>query len=196
MELLLGRLSPAQALQGLAAQTVWLALSLALLAVAWRRACGATRRWAHEVLRLVAVYLRLGVLNELQYRANFFFQILQSALALVTALAGLGIVFNHTDRLGGWRPEELVALLGVYFLVGGGINFMLQPSMQRLMEDVRQGTLDFTLTKPADSQLLVSIRQVQVWKALDVLMGLGVLIVRRWRGWGRASDRGRPSCSR
>ena len=37
VELALGRLSPAQALQGLAAQTVWLALSLALLAVAWRR---------------------------------------------------------------------------------------------------------------------------------------------------------------
>ncbi|MHB0877184.1 MAG: ABC transporter permease [Anaerolineae bacterium] len=130
-----------------------------------------------NALRLAWVYLRLGVINELQYRANFLLQMLQSALSLATALAGLAIIFAHTDRLGGWMPEELIALLGVYFLVGGAINFVLQPSMQRLMEDVRQGTLDFTLTKPEDSQLLVSIRQVQVWKAVDVVMGVVVLAI-------------------
>jgi len=47
--------------------------------------------------------------------------------------------------------------------------------MQRLMEEVRLGTLDFTLTKPRDAQLLVSIRQVQIWKLIDVVMGLVVL---------------------
>jgi ABC-2 type transport system permease protein len=128
-----------------------------------------------NALRLAWIYLRLGVINELQYRANFVLQVMQSLLSLATALAGLAIIFAHTDRLAGWLPEELIALLGVYFLVGGAINFVLQPSMQRLMEDVRQGTLDFTLTKPEDSQLLVSIRQVQVWKAMDVLMGVIVL---------------------
>ena len=127
--------------------------------------------------RLVWVYLRVGVITELQYRANFVLQVIQSLLSLATALAGLAVIFSHTDRLGGWRPEELLALLGVYFLVGGAIGFMLQPSMQRLMEDVRQGTLDFTLTKPADSQLLVSIRQVQIWRVVDVVMGVAVLTV-------------------
>ena len=36
MELLLGRLTPAQAWTGLAAQVVWLALSLALVRIVWR----------------------------------------------------------------------------------------------------------------------------------------------------------------
>ena len=96
-------------------------------------------------LRLLWVYLRVGVLNELQYRANFFMQVFQSVLSLTVALGGLAIVFSHTDNLGGWRPDELLALVGVYTLVGGIIGFLIEPSMQRLMEDVRQGTLDFTL---------------------------------------------------
>lgn len=125
--------------------------------------------------RLLWLYIRLGALNELEYRANFFIQLFEALVSLGTALAGLGVVFAHTSTLAGWRADELLALLGVYFLVGGLISFVIQPSMQRLMEDVRLGTLDFTLTKPEDSQLLVSVRQVQIWKLLDVVLGVGVL---------------------
>jgi ABC-2 type transport system permease protein len=60
----------------------------------------------------------------------------------------------------------------VFFVVGGLMRMVVQPSMQRLMEDVRMGTLDFTLTKPADSQLLVSVKQVEVWKLVDTALGL------------------------
>jgi ABC-2 type transport system permease protein len=126
-------------------------------------------------VRLLAVYLRLAVLNELEYRVNFYVQVLQAAISLATGVAGLAVVFAHTTTLGGWSADELLALLGVFFLVGGLINLVIQPSMQRLMEDVRKGTLDFTLTKPEDAQILVSVSQVQVWKLVDVGMGLAVL---------------------
>jgi ABC-2 type transport system permease protein len=85
------------------------------------------------------------------------------------------MVFAHTESLGGWSPSELLALLGVYFLVGGAINLVIQPSMQRLMEQVRLGTLDFTLTKPEDTQLLVSVQEVRIWKLIDVALGLAIL---------------------
>ncbi len=131
-------------------------------------------------LRIAWLSLRLGVLNALQYRVNFGVQIIQSFIGLVTALAGLAIVFGQTDNLAGWRQEELLALVGVFLLVGGLINVVIRPSMERLMEGVRQGTLDFTLTKPVDSQLLVSVRQVEVWRLVDVAIGgvvLGIAIV-------------------
>ncbi len=128
-------------------------------------------------LRLLWLFFRVGAMNELAYRANFFVQLFRSFLGLVTGLAGLAVVFSHTDTLGGWRPDELLALLGIYFLVGGLINLVIQPSMERLMEDVRQGTLDFTLTKPEDAQVLISAREVAIWKLVDVALGLGVLIV-------------------
>lgn len=128
-------------------------------------------------LRLLWVFFRLGALNELQYRVHFFIQLLQSLLGLGTALAGLAVIFSHTSSLGGWHSNQLLAVLGVYFLVGGGINLVIQPSMQRLMEDVRQGTLDFTLTKPQDAQLLISVRQMQIWKLVDIMLGTGVLLI-------------------
>lgn len=123
------------------------------------------------------VYLRVGVMGEVAYRANFVVHLLESALELGTALAGLAIVFSYTATLGGWRPDELVALVGVYFLVGGVIGLVIQPSMEELTEAVHEGTLDFTLTKPEDAQLLVSIWRVEIWKLTDVLLGFVVLVI-------------------
>jgi ABC-2 type transport system permease protein len=45
------------------------------------------------------------------------------------------------------------------------------------MEDIRMGTLDFTILKPEDAQFLVSVKQFEIWKLLDVLLGFGVLVV-------------------
>ena len=102
-------------------------------------------------------FFKIGALNELQYRANFFIQVFQSLLGLGVGLFGLALVFNQTATLAGWSPAELLAVMGVFFIMGGLIRVTIQPNMQRLMADIREGTLDYALTKPADSQVLVSI---------------------------------------
>ena len=55
--------------------------------------------------------------------------------------------------------------------MGGLIGVVIQPSMERFIEDVREGTLDFTLTKPEEAQVLVSVGQVRTWRLLDVAAG-------------------------
>ena len=128
-----------------------------------------------RLLRLLWVFARIGVMGEAAYPANFAAHLIDAALELGTALAGLALVFAHTSTLGGWRPDELLALVGVYFLVGGIIGLVIQPGMEQLTEAVRDGTLDFTLAKPEDAQLLVSIWRVEIWKMIDVALGLAVL---------------------
>jgi ABC-2 type transport system permease protein len=133
------------------------------------------RRELLRPLRLFGLFFRIGALNELQYRANFAIQVFQSVIALGTGLAVIGLVFSQTTRLDDWTQPELLAVMGVHILMGGLIRTIIQPNMERLMTDVREGTLDFILTKPEDSQVLVSIREVKIWQAVDVLIGLAVL---------------------
>lgn len=116
-------------------------------------------------------------MGELAYRVNFWLQLFQSLLELGTAVAGLAVIFAHTEAIGGWLPDQVLALVGIYFLVGGMIGLVIQPGMEQLIESVREGTLDFSLTKPADAQLLVSIRRIEIWKMIDILLGLAVLAV-------------------
>jgi ABC-2 type transport system permease protein len=128
-----------------------------------------------KTLLLVFTFIRIGVLNELQYRVNFYIQLLESLVAVSTGLIGLGLVFNQVSQLNGWTRPELLAVMGVHILMGGFINALIQPNMIRLMDEVRDGALDFPLTKPVDAQLLVSVRAVSFWRLTDVVIGLIIL---------------------
>jgi ABC-2 type transport system permease protein len=126
-------------------------------------------------LTVIRTYLKLGILNVVQYRADFFLQVISIAIGLVTALLALGVVFGQTTEIGGWTHTDLIALIGIQMLVRGLISLVVQPSMQHLMEGIRLGTLDFMLTKPADSQVLASVAQVNVAATADVAGGIIVL---------------------
>lgn len=128
-----------------------------------------------RALRLAWLFFKVGSMNELQYRANFLIQILQSAVSVGTAVVVLALVYSHTDSLNGWSESELLVVMGIQILLGGVIRTTIQPNMQRLMEEVRDGKLDFALTKPEDSQVLVSVRDVRIWRSVDVLAGGAVL---------------------
>ena len=127
-------------------------------------------------LRLLAAFLRIGLITEAAYRVNFFIQLFQSLLNLGMTLGGLAVIFSYTKLLGDWKPDEVLALVGVYFLVGGMIRMVIQPAMEHFIESVRTGNLDFTLTKPEDAQLLVSISSVEIWEMIDIVLGFAVLI--------------------
>jgi ABC-2 type transport system permease protein len=127
-------------------------------------------------VRLSWLFFRVGAMNELQYRANFFLQLVQSLLALGTGLVTLALVFSHTDTLNGWTRPQLLVVMGVFTIMGGIIQTTIQPNMERLMQDVRMGTFDYVLVKPEDAQLLVSVREVRIWQSIDIVTGAVVAI--------------------
>ncbi|WP_376796774.1 ABC transporter permease [Thermogemmatispora sp.] len=136
-----------------------------------------------DLLHLAGTFLRVSALATLAYRANFWLQLAESFIELNTALAFVSIVFSYTHTLNGWRPDELLSLIGIYFLIGGTINMIILPGLSRLIEQVREGTLDYLLTRPAEAQLLVSLQQIDLWKLLDVLLGLALVVgAALWHG--------------
>jgi ABC-2 type transport system permease protein len=136
-------------------------------------------------LAVAWLFVRLGAMNELQYRANFIVALFQALLALVVALVVLGLVYAHTTELNGWTEPQLLCLLGIQILMGGVINAMIQPNMERLMEEIGDGKLDHALTKPEDAQLLVSVRELRIWRTIDIITGaivIGVGLTQLHRG--------------
>lgn len=126
--------------------------------------------------QLFWLHLKVGALNEMQYRANFLVQLGNSAVALATGLVAIALVYSHVESLAGWSRPELLAVMGVHILIGGFLRAFVLPNMIRLMEGIEQGTLDYALVRPADSQLLVSVREFSLWSLVDVLTGLGVIV--------------------
>lgn len=123
-------------------------------------------------------FVRVAVMNELQYRVNFWLSLLQSAIALGTGLVVLALVFRYVDQLGGWSRPELYVVLGMFTALGGVTRMAIKPNLVQLLDDIRDGALDYVLTKPVDAQLFVSTRRLQLWQGVDVVVGAFVV------GWG------------
>src|SRR5262245_38047874 len=129
-----------------------------------------------EHLRLFWLFVKTSVLNDTEYRADFFAQVLVTLIGIGTQLAAVGVIFRHTPNLAGWSLPQVLALLGVYNFMYGFIGALIAPNMRQVLEDVRQGTLDFALLKPVNSQFLVSVRQFVVWRLSDIALGIGLAV--------------------
>jgi len=125
---------------------------------------------------IFAVYFRASLQNELAYRINFVVNVGLALVSLANALIGVSVIFSHTTTLSGWTFSETLVLLSVYTIVNGLLNVFVAPNLDQLSESIRQGTLDFTLLKPASSQFLVSFQRCLIWGMTDVVLGIGLLV--------------------
>lgn len=128
-----------------------------------------------HLLKVLGAYAKLGVLNDFQYRVNFFNQLAVSLVGLVLSVAGILLVFQHTQSIGVWTQPDLVLLLGVHMMVRGFIGLFLRPSLQGFLDGVRTGNFDFVLLKPLDAQLFVCIQRFRIWSVFDMLLGLSLV---------------------
>lgn len=133
----------------------------------------------------------MAVQSELAYRSNWLVSLLNSLLSLGTGLVALTVLFNQLPVIQGWTFGMMLALLGVYLTLDALRNLVLGPSLEALAGpggEVGTGQFDFTLLRPANIQFLASLRRWHPLAILDLLLGLGVLVVATGRlevtvGW-------------
>lgn len=126
-------------------------------------------------LRVFLLFLRLSLAAEMEYRLNFLLGLLSSALTLLGALFGLVLLYQGGYRPGGWAWEEALLVLAAFTLLQGLGGTLLAPNLNKIVEHVQQGTLDFVLLKPLDPQFWLSLRVFSPWGLGDFLLGLGLL---------------------
>jgi len=88
----------------------------------------------------------------------------------------LFLFYRTGYELGGWPWRDALVVVGVFtFLEGMQATFMT-PNRTRVTEYVREGTLDFVLLKPINSQFWLSTRTISPWGIPNILLGLAVVV--------------------
>jgi ABC-2 type transport system permease protein len=128
-------------------------------------------------LRLLGIFWRTALSTELEYRVNFLSNAVMSLFWVVWAGIGISVYFRFTDSVAGWTYPELIVVVGLFFAVNGVRQAVFDPNLERMSDYVRNGTLDFLLTKPVDAQFMASFRHVGVANLLDPFIGLGLTVV-------------------
>ena len=128
-------------------------------------------------LRLLRLFAASELQLELAYRVNLMLVVFEMLLVVGTSVGAVLVLFTHTNLLNGWTLDQMLVLLGCYYLIQGAANLVLSPSIERLLEHIRLGTLDFILLKPVSAQFFVSTRHLQLARVGDFVLGTIVLIV-------------------
>jgi ABC-2 type transport system permease protein len=71
----------------------------------------------------------------------------------------------------------MVTLLGVFRMMNGIIGMLIAPNMRLIMDDVREGKLDFVLLKPINAQFFASFRRIIVWRIADITLGAILIVI-------------------
>jgi ABC-2 type transport system permease protein len=125
--------------------------------------------------RLLALQARMSLLVALQYRLDFFLQFSLGVFWSLSALVPLLVLFRLRSGVAGWTWPEALLVAAFFLMVKSVLSAMIQPSAVATVEQIRLGTLDFVLLKPADSQFLVTTSRLELARVSDFIAGLVLL---------------------
>ncbi len=135
--------------------------------------------------RILAALFKINIQQELAYRADTVANMLVSLMWLGWELTGLAIIFSNTTSIAGWTFGDLLALSGMWRLLNAFMQAVVFPNTEKFNRGIREGTLDYTLLQPANSQFLVSFSRVAIWNLWNVglamaTIAVGLLISESW----------------
>lgn len=122
--------------------------------------------------RVLWLFWTTSIATELEYRLNFAIATFTSIANLVGSVFGLFLFYRTGYTFQGWSWQEALIVLGLFTLLQGFSNTFLVPNLNRIVEQIEQGTLDFVLLKPISSQFWLSTRMVSPWGFPDLLFGI------------------------
>ena len=127
-------------------------------------------------LRILFLFFKTSVMAEAEYRLNFLLSALTSVGNAIGGLFALSFFYRNGGNLGGWSWNDVIVVLGVFTVVEGFSQSVLNPNLNRIVEHVQKGTLDFILLKPIDSQFWLSTRHISLWGLPSVLSGVVLVL--------------------
>ncbi len=126
--------------------------------------------------RVLKVFWSTSISSELEYRFNIFIEICSVLGNLAGSLFTLSLFYSPNTNLGGWDFSSSVVVLGIYTLLDGFTTTFLQPNLSRIVRHIQNGTLDFILIKPINTQLWLSFRILSPWGLPSIVTGLVLIL--------------------
>lgn len=126
-------------------------------------------------LATIRLFLYSAFCVELEYRANFVIASFSSLLNLAGSVFALSLFYRIGANLGGWSWQEALMVMGFFTLLDGVATAWLRPNLSEIVRYVQEGTMDFILVKPFDSQVWLSSRHISIWGLPDIIFGAALV---------------------
>ena len=128
-----------------------------------------------KYLKVYRKFLHTSLASELEYKTNILIDLITAIFSLIGSIFLLSIFFQNSESIGGWEFEEALIIQGIYTIMNGITNTWFNPNLTEIVKHIREGTLDFVLLKPIDSQFFISLKKINPSGFLEIMLGLFML---------------------
>lgn len=129
-----------------------------------------------KYLSLYSAFFRASLTADVEFRANFIIKVITDIFWYVAQIVSFEVLFNYTSHIGDWDRMRTRIFLGVLFVVDSLYMVVFSTNVDFLSDAVRKGSLDLLLTKPVNSQFIISCQRVSTAQLVNLLMGMVWLI--------------------
>jgi len=128
-----------------------------------------------KYLKVYKKFLHTSLASELEYKTNILIDLITAILSLIGSIFLLSIFFQNNQIIGGWEFEQALIIQGIYTILNGITNTWFNPNLTEIVKHIREGTLDFVLIKPIDSQFFISLKKINPSGFLEIMLGFFLL---------------------
>ena len=129
-----------------------------------------------KYLKVYAKFLHTSLASEFEYKTNIVIDLITAILSLLGSVFLLSIFFQRNNSIGGWEFEQALIIQGIYTILNGITNTWFSPNLTEIVKHIREGTLDFVLLKPIDSQFFISLKKINPSGVLEIILGICLLL--------------------
>ena len=129
-----------------------------------------------KYLKVYKKFLHTSFASELEYKTNLLIDLITAILSLIGSIFLLSIFFQNNASIGNWEFEEALIIQGIYTILNGITNTWFNPNLSEIVKHIREGTLDFVLLKPIDSQFFISLKKINPSGFLEIMLGFSLLL--------------------
>jgi len=128
-----------------------------------------------KYLKVYKKFLHTSLASELEYKTNIIVDLITAIFSLLGSIFLLSIFFQNSGYIGGWEFEQALIIQAIYTILNGITNTWFNPNLTEIVKHIREGTLDFVLLKPIDSQFFISLKKINPSGFLEIMLGFLLL---------------------
>jgi ABC-2 type transport system permease protein len=115
-----------------------------------------------QQFKTIFILWKATIIQAMEYRASFIFSIIANFVDFTFGFLQYIVFFTAAKSIAGWSGDQILTLYGVFMCIFSLHFIFLYPNLIEMGEMVNRGTLDLLLTKPVNSQLILSFKRISL----------------------------------
>lgn len=130
----------------------------------------------NKYIKIFVHLFKIRLSREMIYSFNFLTTLFVDGIFFLIQMLAFTTIFLNVDSVNGWTKHHMIIFIGTFTILDGVYMATYFFGVLSLSDKIRNGELDFYITKPANALLLISFENINLGSLFISLPGIAMVI--------------------